>query len=223
MKKLVDVSLRVLVSLALVLGTVPTVALAEGVDEAEGAIVALADAVGTDSNYIVDWTECGTCLWSIDSEGALVVKPADGDEGYLDGTPWLNYKAKVRSARFEGTVKAPWDFSNAFQDMTRLEKIDLTGLDTSNTQYLDCLFDGCSKLASIDLSVLDTSNVTDMWFMFDGCSSLTSAKLSGLDTSMVSNVGGMFKGCSSLASFDVSCFEGPLFRTSSTCSTTVLH
>ena len=192
-------------------------------------------ATDTDtSGYIVDWTECGTCVWSIDSKGTLVVKPADGAEsGELPySIPWENYKAKVCSVKFEGTVKAT-KLQGAFQDMARLEKVDLSGLDsskctamfsmfngcsnlrsvnlprldTSHVASMSTMFSGCSKLVSLDLSKLDTSGVNNMTYMFSGCSSLASLNLSGLNTSAVNYMWGMFYGCSSLVDLDLSSFD----------------
>ena len=200
--------------------------------EASGETGSAAD---TDtSDYIVDWTECGTCVWSIDSEGTLVVKPADGAEsGELPySIPWENYKAKVCSVKFEGTVKAT-KLQGAFQDMARLEKVDLSGLDsskctamfsmfngcsnlrsvnlprldTSHVASMSTMFSGCSKLVSLDLSKLDTSGVNNMTYMFSGCSSLASLNLSGLNTSAVNYMWGMFYGCSSLVDLDLSSFD----------------
>lgn len=32
---------------------------------------------------IVDWTECGTCQWMIDSSGCLIIEPQSGETGEL--------------------------------------------------------------------------------------------------------------------------------------------
>ncbi len=220
--RVVDVSLRVLVSSALVLGSVPTNALAEGIDEAQNAAEVLAEgieeaqyaaealaaAVSADSDYIVDWTECGTCVWSIDSNGALVVKPADGNEtGELTEVPWSSYRSKVKSVKFEGTVKAPSNFDYAFRDMTKLEAVDFSGLDTSGTKSIRLLFDSCYKLSYLDLSGLDFSSVNDMMGAFNDCLRLRAIDFSDIDTGSVTDMRQMFYGCSSLSSLDLSGFD----------------
>ena len=166
-------------------------------------------ATDTDtSGYIVDWTECGTCVWSIDSKGTLVVKPADGAEtGELPyRISWQLYKDSICSVRFEGTVKAS-GVVPSFHDMTRLKEIDLSGIDTTNITSFSCMFQNSSSLVSADLSGLSTSSVTGMSCLFEGCSSLVSVELSGLDVSNVSDMSYMFSGCTSLASLDLSRLE----------------
>ena len=155
---------------------------------------------------IVDWTECGTCQWMIDSSGCLIIEPQSGETGELEDwtgseAPWLEYKSSIVSAKIKKTVIAKTT-SRAFYDCKSLKSIDLSGLDTSKVTSMDSMFRGCSSLASLDLSSLDTSSVTDMTGMFVNCSSLASLDLSGLDASHVTGMSSMFYGCSSLASLD---------------------
>ena len=170
--------------------------------EASGETGSAAD---TDtSDYIVDWTECGTCVWSIDSEGTLVVKPADGAEsGELPSIPWSDYKNKVRSVGFEGTVKAA-KLQDAFRDMTSLETADLSGLDASSAKDTSFMFFSCTSLSSVELSGFNTVGVTDMSGMFDFCTSLKSIDVSSLDTSSVMSMSCMFYNCRALSSIDFS-------------------
>ena len=160
---------------------------------------------------IVNWTECGTCQWMIDSNGCLIIEPQSGETGELEDwtgskAPWLKYKSSIISATIKKTVIAKTT-SRAFYDCNRLQSVDLSGLDTSQAVYMDYMFSGCSSLASLDLSGLDTSSSTGMWSMFSGCSSLASLDLSPLDTSNVTGMSHMFSGCSSLASLDLSGFD----------------
>ena len=202
--KFASTSLRVLVSSALVLGMVPAPALAEGVDEAGQAVESLVMPLSQNSDYIVDWTECGTCEWPIDSNGALVVRPANGaTEGQLPEIPWSNYKGKVRSVKFEGFVKAS-TLACAFQDMAKLEKVDLTGLDSSGVDAMYLMFSGCSALTAVDVSSLDTSSALYLFGMFKDCSKLTTVNLSGLDFTKVDSLNNMFDGCSKLIEVDLS-------------------
>ena len=155
---------------------------------------------------------------------------ADGDSGVV---AWLDDDAgtvmKV-STRIPGVkVQAATDNENMFSGRSKLQKIDLTMLDTQNVTDMCSMFNGCSGLTSLDLTPLDTQNVTDMSgmfykcsgltsldltpldtqnvtdmrFMFDGCSGLTSLDLSPLDTSKVTNMNCMFEGCSGLTSLDL--------------------
>ena len=129
---------------------------------------------------------------------------ADGDSGVV---AWLDDDAgtvmKV-STRIPGVkVQAATDNENMFSGRSKLQKIDLTMLDTQNVTDMSNMFRGCSGLTSLDLTPLNTQKVTDMRFMFDGCSGLTSLDLSPLDTSKVTNMGNMFADCSGLTSLDL--------------------
>ena len=159
---------------------------------------------------IVNWTECGTCQWMIDSSGCLIIEPQSGETGELEDwgwtAPWSNYKNSITSATIKKTVIAK-TASRAFYDCESLRSVDLSGLDASRATSMTSMFDGCSSLVSLDLSSLDASSVTSMSDMFYNCSSLASLDVSGLDTSSVTGMGGMFSGCSSLSSLDLSSFD----------------
>jgi hypothetical protein len=49
-------------------------------DDSNVALQAASDS-GTP---IVDWTECGTCQWMIDSSGCLIIEPQSGETGELE-------------------------------------------------------------------------------------------------------------------------------------------
>ena len=161
---------------------------------------------------IVDWTQWGTCEWSIDSSGCLIVRPANGaDEGYVaNDVPWVEKKASIVSVRFEGVCN-PVRKNNAgyvscswFSDCTSLKSIDLTGLNTADVTTMSGMFSGCSSLESLDLSGLDTGHLNNLQGMFEGCSSLVSLDLSGWDTSNVISMINLFDGCTSLATLNLS-------------------
>lgn len=153
---------------------------------------------------IVDWTECGTCQWKIDSSGCLIIEPQSGESGELEDwagpeAPWLEYKSSIVSATIKKTVIARTT-SWAFYECDRLQSVDLSGLDTSSVTDMSDMFYGCSSLSSLDLSSFDASSAASMSFMFSGCSSLASLDLSSFDTSKVTGMSNMFYGCSSLRS-----------------------
>ena len=159
---------------------------------------------------IVNWTECGTCQWMIDSSGCLIIEPQSGEMGELEDwgwtAPWSNYKNSIISATIKKTVIAK-TASSAFYDCKSLRSVDLSGLDTSKVTDMSDMFYNCSSLASLDLFSFDTSKVTSVYRMFEGCSSLASLDLSSFDTSSVTSMSSMFCNCSSLASLDVSSFD----------------
>ena len=175
-------------------------------DDSNVALQAASDS-GTP---IVDWTECGTCQWMIDSSGCLIIEPQSGETGELEDwgwtAPWSNYKNSIISATIKKTVIAK-TASRAFYDCKSLRSVDLSGLDTSKVTSMYCMFQGCSSLASLDLSPLDTSKVTDMSGMFQGCSSLKSLNVTSFDTCKVTSMSAMFNSCTSLESLDLSSFN----------------
>lgn len=81
--------------------------------EGEGALddsdIAL-QAASDSGAPIVDWTECGTCQWMIDSSGCLIIEPQSGETGELEDwgwtAPWSNYKNSIISATIKKTVIA---------------------------------------------------------------------------------------------------------------------
>lgn len=161
------------------------------------------------------WGEFGTCLWSIDGDGLLTIKPEDESAGgeigtdwwYVSGIPWESRQSEIKSVKFLGKIRAVNNIETLFNGCANLESIDFGELDTSGVTDMSSMFSGCSSLASLDLSAFDTSKVTNMSSMFQGCSSLTSLDLSAFDTSKVSIMTDMFSGCSSLASLDLSSFD----------------
>ena len=91
-----------------------------------------------------------------------------------------------------------------FQNLTGLEKVDLTGLDISRSTQMGQMFDNCNNLRAVDLTPLNTENVTTMFSMFSRCEKLETVKLTGLNTANVANFEKMFDRCYSLKSVDIS-------------------
>lgn len=157
------------------------------------------------------WGEFGTCLWSIDDDGLLTIKPEDESAGgeigrdwwYVSSFPWESRQSEIKSVKFLGKIRAANSIQNLFNGCANLKSIDFGDLDTSGVTDMSQMFYGCSSLTSLDLSSFDTSKVESMLGMFSGCSSLTSLDLSSFDTSQVTDMGAMFEGCSSLTLLDV--------------------
>ena len=146
------------------------------------------------------WAGCGTCMWGIDGDGKLTIKPIDGESGELaewgdDGVaPWedghfYQQRAGVSEIVVEGHVLAPVNAHGMFFGFPSVETIDLSGLDTSRTTNMMQMF-ACSNAKAIDVSSFDTSNVTNMKWMFLQCDNLESLDLSSFDTLKVSDAWG---------------------------------
>ena len=113
---------------------------------------------------------------------------------------------EIHSINFKGKLAIKGSASGLFSNLPKLEKIDLTNVDTSNVTNMDLLFAFCSGLREID-GLTDTANVTSMGATFYGCSSLTRIDLSHFNTSKVTCMISMFNGCSSLTKLDLSNFD----------------
>ena len=122
-----------------------------------------------------------------------------------------------------------------FSDCYKLEEIDLSNFDTSNTvnmkyifnkcsnlikigginkfvtketKYMEGMFQSCTKLEILDLSNFDTSNVIDMSFLFNQCEKLKEIKgINKFNTDKLKNVQYMFYSCNELESLDLSNFN----------------
>lgn len=102
----------------------------------------------------------------------------------------------VRRLSFEKGVKAA-DEPNLFSE-TGIEKLDLTGLDTSGMTTMKKMFYNSAKLGELVLSGMDTSHVRDMDYMFSGLDALTSIDVTMLDLGNVSSMNKWFYSCDSL-------------------------
>ena len=97
--------------------------------------------------------------------------------------------------------------SDLFRALSKIETIDLSGINTSKVTDMSFMFTDCVSLSSLDISHFDTSKVTDLSYMFCNCNNLTTIDVTHFDTSKVTNMNGMFNSCSSLTSLDVSHFN----------------
>ena len=103
-------------------------------------------------------------------------------------------------------------FRGAFYGCTLLEKIDFTGIGTSNITSMQYSFTDCSSLKSLDLTNFDVSMVATNKYgsgglhqTFAGCSSLETLNITGWKiTNKVTNLYGTFDKCSKLKKLDLS-------------------
>ena len=155
------------------------------------------------------WAAWGTCRWRVDPGGTLWIAPAPGQpQGDAGGppeerVPWHRRRGEVRAVRVVGTVRLGGDATGLFCGMSRCERMDLAGLDTSRVTTMSRMFCYCSSLAALDLSGWDSSAVRDMSGMFCDCSSLAALDLSGWDSSGVTTMYGMFCGMSRCERMDL--------------------
>lgn len=158
------------------------------------------------------WQTWGTCEWMVDDQGCLTIRPANGatdaqlPDSQKDSIPWCagGIRSGIKTIVVEPGVKTSASCSWLFCGLDRLEKADLSHLDTSSATIMDGMFTKCRRLTSLDVSSWNTSSVRDMTGMFYGCSSLTSLNVSAWNTTGATDLGGMFYNCTSLVSLDLS-------------------
>ncbi|MBR1505126.1 MAG: BspA family leucine-rich repeat surface protein [Prevotella sp.] len=130
-------------------------------------------------------------------EGEPVTNMCSGDEFYAicegDDPMWQTWV-------YEQFVE--WECRTI---VIKLETITgLEYLNTSQSENMERMFDGCEKLTSLNLSNFNTSKVRSMKFMFQNCAQLTTLDLSNFDVAHVTDMNGIFQGCSQLATLNIS-------------------
>ena len=103
-------------------------------------------------------------------------------------------------------------FNAVFYGCTLLEKIDFTGISTSNITNMQTAFADCSSLTSLDLTNFDVSMVATSKYgdagllqTFGGCSNLETLNITGWKiTNKVTKLYGTFDKCSKLKKIDLS-------------------
>lgn len=203
---------RCVVAATLVIGLMPTIALAEGGDASstpgESSTEASAPETPTgpetppaDENTNIAEGTWGTAAWVIDKVGALTVGAGTGASA--NGTsPWAEYADEITSVTFEGTT-APSSCQGLLAGLSKAVSIDLSKLDTSATTNMSSMLANCSALATLNLSGVDSSRVTNMAGMFSGCSALASLDLSDFSTARATSMTGMFDDCNALSQVTV--------------------
>jgi uncharacterized repeat protein (TIGR02543 family) len=108
------------------------------------------------------------------------------------------------------------DYSNGscnslFSFMTALERVDLSGADTSGLKTMSNMFHGDTSLLSIDFGSINLNNVELLTGMFKGCTSLIDLDLSAFTSKKYTNINNM---CRSLGKnvqeLDLSGFSFPI-------------
>jgi len=129
--------------------------------------------VKIEDTYVVEGIECDTI---IDSESIF------------------KGNTKIKDVTMEGDIGFVDDsMKDLFYNCSKLEKVDLSNLNTSGVTDMSFLFYQCEMLKEIDLENLDTANVTNMKSMFNKCKRLEDLKgYQELDTGAVKSIYHMF-------------------------------
>ena len=142
---------------------------------------------------------CGTCVWEVDDEMTLTIRPRDGKSGVMRsnrGWPRRN----IRKVVIEKDVMANAYAGKMFAGMVDCTEFDVSGLDVSAVKDMKYMFACCDSLTSIKgAEKWDVSNVEDMSHMFEFCDSLTDISvLADWNVSGVKDMNHVFYDCRSL-------------------------
>ena len=171
------------------------------------------------SKNVDGWNAVGDCVWKVDDQGCLVIKPANGVSGTLENyttyvvnylgnlmpkTPWEDQSDEIVSARFEKGVSAGSDLGCIFWQLHKLESVDFSNLDMSRVKSMHDAFRCCESLKRVDgLGSKGGMALEDATEMFSLCRSLVSVDLADVDMSLLSSANYMFANCGSLESLDL--------------------
>ncbi|MDO4404312.1 MAG: MBG domain-containing protein [Atopobiaceae bacterium] len=184
---------------------------AENVGQPEGAGAVLAPQ---DESIVASGT-WGTCPWEIDVLGKLTIHPGRGANTSGNASPWEDYAEIITTiviSEEDGQkVIAPANCSYLFYNLTIVQTIDASGLDTSHANNMSHMFSGCRMLEVLNAADWHTLYVTQLEYMFKNCSSLVAVDVSSWEVSRVENARGMFYGCASIESIDVSTWKNAMW------------
>ena len=99
------------------------------------------------------------------------------------------------------------DSSFMFDQMSKLQTIDLSGFDTSEAENMARMFSNSPELKSLDFSGFNTGKVKDFTYTFYDAKNIESLDLSMFDTSSVTTMYGMFNGMTALKNLNISSFN----------------
>ena len=128
---------------------------------------------------------------SIDSSGHVNIEK----EGYSKIT--LEYDEKIVL------------FDKIFQNLENIVEVDLSNIDTSESESFRGMFINCENLEYVNFTNVNTSLINNMTSLFEGCISLKSIDMSNFNTSNVNCMDYMFKNCKKLTSLNLSNFKTP--------------
>ena len=155
---------------------------------------------------------CGTCVWELNDEMTLTIRPRNGKNGVLRSNsdsdwPWRPC-CHIRRVVIEDGVKTGTYAGRMFAGMADCAEFDVSALDVSAAKNMHGMFEDCCSLEDITaLKKWDVSKAVNMSCIFADCSSLKDiSALAGWNTSRVIDMHRAFCICSSLT--DISALAG---------------
>ena len=161
---------------------------------------AQADAPAKNDNVIYGVMNNATSTLTLYFDDMISERGGSDDWGFdfSDDTETIVLDVSMKNAR--PTILDHW--FEQFVNLTKIEHLDY--LNTSEVTEVFGLFQQCTRLEKIDLSGLDLSHVTDPRYMFSECESLKTLNLGNLCNNNIEYTEGMFNGCKKLKTLDLS-------------------
>ena len=165
-----------------------------------------ADAVNIENGNTSDYE---VKIWFVPSENtAYYWTEADKITLSKDGSFMFDRMSKLQTIDLSGfDTSESEDMSRMFAASPELKSLDLSGFNTSKVKNMTYMFYDAGKIETLDLSAFDTSNVTTMYGLFNGMRALKNLNISSFNTQNVTEMQEMFQYNSSLTSLDLSHFD----------------
>ena len=165
-----------------------------------------ADAVNIENGNTSDYE---VKIWFVPSENtAYYWTEADKITLSKDGSFMFDRMSKLQTIDLSGfNTSESEDMSRMFAASPELKSLDLSGFNTSKVKNMTYMFYDAGKIETLDLSAFDTSNVTTMYGLFNGMRALKNLNISSFNTQNVTEMQEMFQYNSSLTSLDLSHFD----------------
>lgn len=164
------------------------------------------DAVNIENGNTSDYE---VKIWFVPSENTVYYwTEADKITLSKDSSFMFDRMSKLQTIDLSGfDTSDSEDMSRMFAASPELRSLDLSGFNTSKVKNMTYMFYDAGKIETLDLSAFDTSSVTTMYGLFDGMRALKNLNISSFNTQNVTEMQEMFQYNSSLTSLDLSHFD----------------
>ena len=164
------------------------------------------DAVNIENGNTSDYE---VKIWFVPSDNTVYYW-TDADKITLskDSSFMFDRMSKLQTIDLSGfDTSESEDMSRMFAASPELKSLDLSGFNTSKVKNMTYMFYDAGKIETLDLSAFDTSNVTTMYGLFNEMRALKNLNISSFNTQNVTEMQEMFQYNSSLTSLDLSHFD----------------
>ena len=164
------------------------------------------DAVNIENGNTSDYE---VKIWFVPSENTVYYwTEADKITLSKDSSFMFDRMSKLQTIDLSGfDTSESEDMSRMFAASPELKSLDLSGFNTSKVKNMTYMFYDAGKIETLDLSAFDTSNVTTMYGLFNEMRALKNLNISSFNTQNVTEMQKMFQYNSSLTSLDLSHFD----------------